>query len=81
MLPVEKCRGLDGAGTIMHNCHESFGHACGVSMLDDVAAINNSGGALLNKRFRAFEDLLIRRFASASHQHRNISGDLNDRVI
>ena len=50
-------------------------------MLDDIAPVDYPCRALLNKRFGAFEDFLIRRLTASSNKNRYPSGNLNDFVI
>jgi hypothetical protein len=63
------------------NRHESFRHACRILMLDDITSVDYPCRALLNKRFGAFEDFLIRRFTTASNQNGYASRNFNYLVI
>ncbi len=50
-------------------------------MLNDVAAIHDARRPLLDERLGALENFLIRRLATAPHQHRNAAGNLDDLVV
>ena len=50
-------------------------------MLDDVAAVNDARGALLDQFFGAFEDFLVGRFAAAADEDGNAAGDFDDFVV
>ena len=49
MAHARYLRGLGGRGFVMHNRHQGAGHAAGVGMLHDVAAIDDAARALLHQ--------------------------------
>ena len=70
-----------GGGAIVDDGHEGAGHAGGVGVLDDVAAIDDAGSALLDEFLGAFEDFLIGGLAAAADEDGNLAGDLDDFVV
>src|SRR3989449_478391 len=68
-------------GAVVHDGHKGAGHAGGVAMLNDVAAINDAGGALLDQLFGAFQNFFVGRFAAAAHKHRDTTRDFDNFVI
>ena len=74
-------RGFRSTRSVVDNCHERFGHARRILMLDDIAPVDDPGRALLNKCFGALEDFLIGRLTAAANQHRYACGNFNDFVI
>ena len=51
-LALDALRGLYGRGAIMNDRHERVRHPRGISVLDNVAAVNDSGSSLLNQSLR-----------------------------
>ena len=78
---LQKFGRISRSGSIMHNCHKGFRHACGVFVLNNIATVDNPRSSLPHQSLRALEDFLIRRLASAPHEERNAAGDLNNLVV
>src|SRR5947199_10447862 len=60
---------LFGGRPLVHHCHQRAGHAGGVGMLNDVAAINDPGGALPDQFFGSLENFRVGRLAASPDQH------------
>ena len=65
----------------MHDGHQRLGNTGGIGVLNDVAAIDDARGALLDELFGPAQDFLVRGPAAAPHQHGDFSGNLNHLVI
>jgi hypothetical protein len=78
---LDEFGGGGGSGAVVDDGHEGAGHAGWVGVLNDVATVNDAGGALLDEFFGAFEDFLVGRFATAAHEDGDAAGDLDDFVV
>src|SRR5687768_9276920 len=78
---LNEFRGGGSGGAVVDDGHEGAGHARGVGVLNDVAAVNDAGGALLDKFFGAFEDFLVGRFAAPANEDGDAAGDFDDFVV
>ena len=56
-------------------------HRGRVVVLDDVAAVDDAGRALLHDRVGPAQDLLVGRSAAAAHEHGNAAGDLDHAAV
>jgi hypothetical protein len=61
--------------------HERAGHAGRIVVLNDIAPVHDSGGALFDELFRAQQDLGVGRFAAAAHQNGNAARNFDDVVV
>ena len=61
---------FSGDGPV-HDRHERVRHPDRVGVLDDVAAVNDPGGAVLEDGLRAAEDLLVGRAPASADEHRH----------
>src|SRR5207237_10571728 len=59
-LAFDQLSRLSGGGSLMDHGHQRAGHAGGVGMLNDVAAIDDSGGPLLNEFFGGVQTIIVR---------------------
>ena len=65
----------------MDDGHEGAGDRGGFGVLDDVATIDDAGGALGDERGGAGEDFGFGGFAAAAHEDGNAAGGLDDFVV
>src|SRR6266480_8114035 len=66
---LDEFGGLFRARAFMHDGHQRAGHAGGIAVLENVAAINNAGSALLGQLFGVFQNFFVGRFAAAADEH------------
>ena len=63
--------GHPGAAALVDDCPQRAHHAGGVGVLDDVAPVDDAGGALLQYGVGAAEQLVVRHPAPAANEHRH----------
>ena len=72
---------LLGRGPVVDHRHQRAGDPRGMGVLDDVAPVDDPGGALREERGRAREDLGLGRPAAAADKDGDPAGDLDDLVV
>src|ERR1051325_4555753 len=80
-LPFNEFSGLLCCRAIVHDGHQRSRHSGWIGVLDNVSAVNDSGGSLLYQLFSSLQDFLVGSFAATAHQHRDSPCNLNYFVV